>query len=144
MAFTSKAYWFRQGKGSGKNPGILMYDEKFEFIAHECSKDGLTWNYGCKYRLTPKVKCPAKAKLTSYEDRDLPKRVYAFSSENLLKELAEGRATSVDGTFKACTALRVQQFFWMGKVRGFWTLLVLGWLSDKSETSYKIRYISSS
>ena len=45
-----------------------MYDEKFEFIAHECSKDGLTWNYGCKYRLTPKVKCPAKAKLTSYEN----------------------------------------------------------------------------
>ena len=34
-------------------------------------------------------------------DRDLPKRVYAFTSDNLLKEFTEGMRTSVDGTFKS-------------------------------------------
>ena len=43
--------------------GILAVDDKFEFTAHKCSKDRLTWNYSCKFRLTPKVKCPVKARV---------------------------------------------------------------------------------
>ena len=49
--------------------GILAVDDKYEFTAHESTKDGLFWSYCCKYRLTPKIKCPARARVIYFEDR---------------------------------------------------------------------------
>ena len=62
--------WFRQGRNvNGRvNPGILAVDDKFEFVAHEATKDGKYWSYVCKYRRTPKVMCSAKARVTFWED----------------------------------------------------------------------------
>jgi hypothetical protein len=47
----------------------MAVDEKFEFTAHECTKDGTAWVYCCKYRLTPKVRCGAKARIIMFEDK---------------------------------------------------------------------------
>ena len=70
-------------------------------------------------------------------ERDLPKRVLAFTSESLLSQLGRGLKTSVDGTFKSSCSLWRQMFVWMVKDRGYWIPVVFAWLPDKSETSYK-------
>ena len=91
MALIQKSYWFRPGRlgKSGKarkNPGInglqsfhiligihilgiLAVQDKYEFVAHEGTKDDIYWTYCCKYRLTPKVKCPAKARVVKFEEK---------------------------------------------------------------------------
>ena len=62
--------------------GILSVDDQYELTAHESSKDGTEWMYCCKYRLTPKVKCPGRAKVTKLEDRWILKSVeYHHSCE---------------------------------------------------------------
>ena len=71
-------------------------------------------------------------------DRDLPKRVLAYTSENLLKMLGKGHKTSVDGTFKSSCKLWAQQFIWMVKAKGYWIPVVWGWLPDKTEEIYKV------
>ena len=71
-------------------------------------------------------------------ERDLPKRVLAFTSESLLSQLGRGLKTSVDGTFKSSCSLWRQMFVWMVKDRGYWIPVVFAWLPDKSETSYKV------
>ena len=53
-------------------------------------------------------------------DKDLPKRVLAFTTKNLLEELEQNRKTSVDGTFKSSCSLWCQQFIWMIKSKGYW------------------------
>ena len=43
MALTTKNVWFRPGrlmKNARKNPGIMAVEDKYEFTAHDCSKDG--------------------------------------------------------------------------------------------------------
>ena len=72
MALSQKSYWFRPGrliKSGRKNPGILAVEDKYEFVAHEGTKDGNSWFYCCKYRLTPKIKCPAKARVMRFDDK---------------------------------------------------------------------------
>ena len=69
MAMPQRSYWFRPGRGGHRNPGILSVDDRYEFIAHLASKDKTMWKYSCKYRLTPKVKCSATAKVVSLDDR---------------------------------------------------------------------------
>lgn len=313
-----KTYWFRPGRGGHRNPGILAVEDKYEFTAHECSKDGSMWSYSCKFRLTPKVKCPAKAKVVAFDDKwilqsaddahtcepnrarvtaellrtkmknivrsnptqavgkavrtirieaaeeysknkdfyshliaelgtdsalekqllriraevightpksrndfnpdeflngiygernniivcdsnnldsswrdginrtrsnseydwdkmddnmrnieneyhrevmdeeienpesdenvgvndkDLPKRVLAFTTRNLLQELENNSKTSVDGTFKSSCSLWGQQFIWMIKSKGHWIPVVWSWLPDKTEVSYKVFFL---
>ena len=75
------------------------------------------------------------------QDRDLPKRVLAFTTQNLLEELTKNHKTSVDGTFKSSCYLWTQQFIWMIKSKGYWVPVVWGWLPDKSEMSYKIFFL---
>ena len=320
MAFIQKPYWFRPGRGGGRNPGILAVENRYEFIAHESSTDGSSWSYCCKFRLTPKVKCSAKARVVAFDDKwilhsvddehscepnrarvaaellrhkmkkivrsnptqavgkavrairieaseefrkekdfyshliaelgtdsalekqllrvrsevigntpnsrngfhpveflngiygenndivvcdsnnldenwrelieknkpntgynwermdetilniekefhsedpepnsddlesvlgesagvndnDLPKRVLAFTTKNLLEELEQNRKTSVDGTFKSSCSLWCQQFIWMIKSKGYWVPVVWGWLPDKTEISYKVFFL---
>ena len=71
-------------------------------------------------------------------NKDLPKRVLAFSSKLLLEQLSKKLKTSVDGTFKSSCALWGQMFVWMVKADGYWIPTVFGWLPDKSEDSYKV------
>ena len=318
MALTQKPHWFRPGRGGGRNPGILAVDDRYEFTAHESSNNGSSWSYSCKFRLAPKVKCTAKAKVVAFEDKwilqsadddhscepnrarvtaellrykmkmivrsnptqavgkavrairieaaeeyrkdkdfyshlvaelgtgsalekqllrvrsevigntpksrngfnateflkdvygeqndivvcdsndltenwreeiartkansgydwekldenianiekefhsddteienpepivdenlgvnekDLPKRVLAFTSKTLLEELEQNRKTSVDGTFKSSCSLWCQQFIWMIKSKGYWVPVVWGWLPDKTEISYKVFFL---
>lgn len=68
-------------------------------------------------------------------EKDLPKRVLAFTSKKLLSQLAKNFKSSVDGTFKSSCSLWGQQFIWMVKRKGYWTPQVWGWLSDKTEIS---------
>ena len=66
MAFTTQTWWFRPGrleKTGRQNPGILSVEDKYEFVAHESSKDKQSWTYVCKYRKTPKVACPVRARV---------------------------------------------------------------------------------
>ena len=72
MALTAKSWWFRPGrleKGGRKNPGILAVENKYEFVAHESSKNLDKWLYICKYRRTPKVMCPARARVSLFESK---------------------------------------------------------------------------
>ena len=74
-------------------------------------------------------------------DRDLPKRVLAFTTEKLMCQLSKNLKSSVDGTFKSSCSLWGQQFIWMVKRKGYWTPVVWGWLPDKTDTSYKIFFL---
>ena len=75
-------------------------------------------------------------------DRDLPKRVLAFTSHKLLKQLGKNYKTSVDGTFKSSCSLWSQQFIWMVKAKsGYWVPVVWGWLPDKTQVSYKVFFL---
>ena len=49
--------------------GVLSVDVKYEFTAHESTKDGNSWWYCCKYRLTQKVRCPAKARVIKFDEK---------------------------------------------------------------------------
>ena len=72
MALTTKNVWFRPGRlmrNARKNPGIMAVEDKYEFTAHDCSKDGTHWIYHCKYKSTPQIKCPAKAKIAIFDDK---------------------------------------------------------------------------
>ena len=40
MANAQLDYWFRPGRGGGRNPGILAVQNKYEFTAHEASNNG--------------------------------------------------------------------------------------------------------
>ena len=75
---------------------------------------------------------------TENVETDLPKRVLAFSSQKLLRQLSRNLKSSVDGTFKSSSKLWRQQFIWMIKDNGYWVPVVFGWLPDKTETSYKV------
>ena len=44
-------------------------EDKYELTAHKCNKDGTTWVYNCKYRLTQKVLCPASAQVVYSEEK---------------------------------------------------------------------------
>ena len=74
-------------------------------------------------------------------EKDLPKRVLAFTSRKLLSQLSKHHKSSVDGTFKSSCSLWRQQFIWMIKRKGYWTPVVWGWLPDKTETSYKVFFL---
>ena len=74
-------------------------------------------------------------------DRDLPKRILAFTSEKLLSQLAKNLKSSVDGTFKSSCSLWGQQFIWMVKRKGYWTPVVWGWLPDKTDISYRVFFL---
>ena len=66
MAFTTQTWRFRPGrleKTGRQNPKILSVEDKYEFVAHECAKDKQSWLYVCKYCKTPKVTCPARARV---------------------------------------------------------------------------------
>ena len=66
MALPERKFWFRPGrneKSGRKNPGILAVDDKYEYVAHDCSRDKLSWTYVCKYRKTCKVNCLSKARV---------------------------------------------------------------------------------
>ena len=72
MAMVNKYYAFRPGrnmKKEQKNPGILSIDNKYELTAHVLSSDKSCWTYNCKYRLSPMVRCPATAKVISFDGR---------------------------------------------------------------------------
>ena len=57
-------------------------------------------------------------KETSKENKKLPKRVLAYSTEELLKLFELAERSSVDGTFKSICKLWKQQFILMLKVKG--------------------------
>ena len=61
-------------------------------------------------------------------NKDLPKRVLAFTSKTLLQQLGNKMKTSVDGTFKSSCKLCGQMFVWMIKSKGYWIPAVFGWL----------------
>ena len=72
MALPQTSFWFRPGrliKNGRKYPGILAVDERYEFVAHEVTKDCSRWTYCCKYKKTPKVKCPARAKMALFDGK---------------------------------------------------------------------------
>ena len=69
MASAQIDYWFRPGRGGGRNPGILAVQNKYEFTAHEVSNNGSIWTYNCKFRNTPKIKCSAKARVTGFDGK---------------------------------------------------------------------------
>ena len=72
MALPAKSLWFksrRLEKGGRKSPGILAVENKYEFVAHELSKNLDSWVYICKYRRTPKDMCPARAKVSLFESK---------------------------------------------------------------------------
>ena len=72
-------------------------------------------------------------------ERDLPKRILAFSTRKLLQQLGNKLKSSVDGTFKSSCSLWGQMFVWMVKLRkGYWVPTVWGWLPDKTLISYKV------
>ena len=72
MALPQVNYCFRPGrkeKSETRNPGILSVDEKYEFTAHQCNKDRNFWTYAYKFSLTPKIKCPAKARVIYFGNK---------------------------------------------------------------------------
>ena len=72
MALPAKSLWFRRRrleKGGRKSPGILAVENKYEFVAHELSKNLDSWVYICKYRRTKKVMSPARAKVSLFESK---------------------------------------------------------------------------
>ena len=74
-------------------------------------------------------------------EKDLPKRVLAYSSEKLLALFGKNLKSSMDGTFKsACTHYK-QSFVWMVKFCGHWIPVVHAWLPDKTEESYKVLFL---
>ena len=77
----------------------------------------------------------------SPNDKDLPKRVLAFSSKKLLRLFEKHLKTSVDGTFKSSCFLWYQQLRCSVKLSGYWIPVVWGWLPDKSLTSYKVIFL---
>ena len=44
-------------------------DDKYEFTVKKSNKEGTAWSYKCKYLLTPKIKCRAKAKVMFYDGK---------------------------------------------------------------------------
>ena len=52
------------------------------------------------------------------EDKKKPKRVLAYTTQELLKLFELAERSSVDGTFKSICKLWKQQFIWMLKVKG--------------------------
>ena len=72
-------------------------------------------------------------------DKDLPKRVLAYSSEKLLKLFSKNLKSSVDGTFKSACTHYGQSFIWMLKICGHWIPVIHAWLPDKTEESYKVK-----
>jgi hypothetical protein len=54
----------------------MAVDEKFEFTAHESTKDGSAWVYCCKHHLTAKFRCGAKARVILFEDKWILQSVY--------------------------------------------------------------------
>ena len=73
-------------------------------------------------------------------EKDLPKRVLAFSSIKLLKLFGKHLKSSLDGTFKSACLHWGQSFIWMVKYYGHWIPAVQAWLPDKTEESYKVKY----
>ena len=72
MAMPKNTFWFRPGRlerSGRKNPGIMAVDDKFEFTVSKSNKEGSVWSYRCKYLLTPKIKCKAKAKVVLYDGK---------------------------------------------------------------------------
>ena len=72
MALPKNNFWLRPGrleKSGRKNPGILRVDDIFEFTAFKVNKDETVWTYVCKFRMTPKVKCTARAKVALFENK---------------------------------------------------------------------------
>ena len=74
---------------------------------------------------TEKTDTNENKKETSKENKKLPERVLAYSTEELLKLFELAERSSVDGTFKSICKLWKQQFIWMLKVKGTVTLLFL-------------------
>ena len=70
--------------------------------------------------------------------KNLPKRVVAYTSTQLLQLFSKCKRGSLDGTFKSCCKLWKQQFVFMLKHNGHWIPAVWGWLPDKTEISYKV------
>ena len=56
-------------KNERRNPGILCVDEKYELTAHVLNAEQNCWTYTCKYRSTPKVKCPVVAKVVFIDEK---------------------------------------------------------------------------
>ena len=72
--------------------------------------------------------------------KNLPKRILAYTSRQLLKLFSLCDRGSVDGIFKSCCRMWKQQFVWMLKYNTHWIPVVWGWLPDKTEVSYKVGY----
>ena len=64
MSLSRRDYCFYPGclmVGGRKNPGILTVDKKFVYLCNSVNKEGNVFRYICQHRLTPGVKCIAKA-----------------------------------------------------------------------------------
>ena len=70
MAFNLPKYELREGRKNKGHPGILLVDEKFEFLYNKSNKDKSVFYYYCKFRKTKGVLCSAKASLAKYESED--------------------------------------------------------------------------
>ena len=60
-------YRFRRGRKE-TNPGILIFNEKFEFMVNRMNKEMTTFWYYCKYRKTKGIMCGAKATVVKVDD----------------------------------------------------------------------------
>ena len=58
---------FRNGRTNGKNPGILLIENKLEFLFNKTNKAKTAFYYYCKFRKTKGVLCQAKATVIKYE-----------------------------------------------------------------------------
>ena len=60
-------YRFRRGRKE-TNAGILIFNEKFEFLVNRINKEMTTFWYYCKYRKTKGIMCGAKATVVKLDD----------------------------------------------------------------------------
>ena len=122
MAMPKNTFWFRPGRlerSGRKNPGIMAVDDKFEFTVAKSNKEGSVWSYRCKFLLTPKIKCKAKAKVVFYDGKWVLQeicnnhecepnrpRVIAEKLKHEMKELV--RSDPVQPVGKAVRKVRVE------------------------------------
>ena len=113
----------------------MAVDEKFEFTAHESTKDGSAWVYCCKHRLTAKVRCGAKARVILFEDKWILQSVDEshMCEPNRAKVTAEllrakmkilVRKVPVKAVRKAVRAVRIQAADEYGEDEDFYLNLV--------------------
>ena len=134
MALPKNNFWLRPGRLEKK------WTEKsgFEFTALKVNKDEIVWTYVCKFRMTPKVKCTARAKVALFENKWVLQhadcnhscepnrpRVIAELLKHKMKTLV--RADPVQPVGKAIRKVRVEAAEKYGEEQDFYLHLIVAW-----------------